>query len=177
MTRERRVLLIILAAALFLSLFGSLLYVGLEKLAVTQERIDRLRKQYLRLPAGAPGESVDLHQRIRELERAESAELGRYYDKDEIDLYRFGSAVNAMLAHHGIIVEQFRTVTETNRSVLELTLRGTSPSFMAFLSEVSAAQKYWTIPYLHIQSSSGNGSLTCELQIGYLSHENVAKTP
>jgi hypothetical protein len=120
---------------------------------------------------------MDLGERMRELRKAEDAEVRRSYEKDEMDLYRFGSAVNALLARHAITVEEFRTVAEAGGSVLELTARGSSPSFMAFLADVSNAQKYWTIPYLHIQSSSGDGSLMCEFQIGYIVNENAKQVP
>ena len=177
MTRDRRVLLVLLGVSLLVSIFGSLLYVGLDKLHTTREQIEQLKKQYAKLLTSDPEESIDLREKMQELHRARDAELRRYYGRDEIDLYRFGSAVNAMLARHGIVVEQFRTATAASRSVLELSARGTSPAFMAFLSEVSMAQKYWTIPYLHIQSSSASGFLTCEFQIGYLVNEAVTKAP
>ena len=114
---------------------------------------------------------------MRDLKQAEEAELRRYYGAGEMDLYRFGSAVNALLARHGITVDEFRTVSGSAGPFLQLNARGSASSFMAFLSDVSSAAKYWTIPYLHIQSRSGDGSLSCEFQIGYMTHDASKTSP
>ena len=170
-------MLILLAASAFLAALGSLAYAGLDRLRIIDDQIETLKRQYVRLQAGGAPEPMDIGQRMRELEQAEDSELHRYYDKEETDLYRFGSAVNALLLRHGMTVDQFRTVSGSRGSVLELTVRGGPSSFMAFLADVSSAPKYWTIPYLHVQSRSENGALTCELQIGYMVHETAKQAP
>jgi len=172
-TRQRRILLGLLAASAALAALGSFAFVQADRLRTAGEQVAFLRKQYVKLQPDPQTEQSGLQDRIQELKRAETAELARYYDAGEMDLYRFGGMVNALLARHRISVQRVRTVTEAAPSVLELSARGTSSSFMAFLSDVSASPRYWTIPYLHIQSPSGDGTVTCELQIGYLVHENT----
>ncbi len=175
MTRQRKVLLILLGASVLAAAFGSYLYVQLDSIRAMDEQVAFLRKQYLKLPADAPTEQAGLQKRIEGLNKAESEELARYFGEGELDLYRFGSTVNGMLARRGITVERFRTVTGTSSPgspapVLELSARGTSAALMAFLSDVSERPKYWTIPYLHVQSTPA-GFVTCQMQIGYLVHE------
>jgi Tfp pilus assembly protein PilO len=177
MTRERRVLLVLLAASVLAAILGSLLYAGLDRLRTVDDEIQVLTKQYAKLSAGETVGLPDLQRGMRELKQAEDAELRRYYEAGEMDLYRFGGAVNTLLARQGIVVDDFRTLSGSNGSVLELTARGTSTSFMAFLSDVSSAPKYWTIPYLHVQSRSGDGSVSCEFQIGYMTHDASKKSP
>lgn len=173
MTRQRRILLGLLAATAALAGLGSLAYVQADRLRTAGEQVAFLKTQYVKLHPGAPVEQAGLQDRIQELKRAENAELARYYGSGEMDLYRFGSMVNALLAGHRITVLRFRTVTEASPPVLGLSARGTSSAFMAFLSVVSASPRYWTIPYLHMQSPSGDGTVTCELQIGYPVHEST----
>ena len=172
MTRQRRILLRLLATSAVLAGLGSLAYVQADRLRSAGEQVAFLREQYVKLQPDAPAEQAGLQDTIQELKRAETAELARYYRGGEMDLYRFGSMVNALFARHRITVQRFRTVTEASPPVLELSARGTSSSFMAFLSDVSASPRYWTIPYLRIRSPSSDGTVTCELQIGYLVHEN-----
>lgn len=171
MRRQRRILLGLLAASGLAAGMGSFLFVQLDRIRLMDEQIGFLRKQYLKLPADTSTEQTGLEERIQGLKRVEASELDRYYAGEEMDLYRFGSLVNSLLARHGITVERFRTVSGSSAPVLELSTRGTSLALMAFLSDVSASAKYWTIPYLHVQSPADNGNVTCELRTGYLVHE------
>ncbi len=168
MTRERRILLTLLGATALCAALGSFLYVRLDHIRTMDEQIAFLRKQYVRLPLDAPIEQADLQQRIVDLGQAESEELARYYGDSEMDLYRFGSTVNTMLARRGISVERVRTITGAATPVLELSARGSSVGLVGFLSDVSVRAKYWTIPYLHVQAPTGSGMVTCEMQVGYL---------
>jgi hypothetical protein len=170
-TRQRRILLVLLGVSVLAAGMGSFVYVQLDRIRLMDEQISFLRKQYLKLPPDTPTEQAGLEDRIQGLKRVESDELARYYASGEMDLYRFGSLVNSLLARRGITVERFRTLSGSSAPVLELSARGTSLALMAFLSDVSASSKYWTIPYLHVQAPAGNGSVTCEMQIGYLVHE------
>jgi hypothetical protein len=170
-TRQRRILLVLLGVSVLAAGMGSFLYVQLDRMRLLDGQIGFLRKQYLKLPADAPTEQAGLEERLQGLKRVEADELSRYYTGGEMDLYRFGSLVNSLLARRGITVERFRTLSGSSAPVLELSAQGTSVALMAFLSDVSASAKYWTIPYLHVQSPAGNGNVTCELQIGYLVHE------
>ena len=169
MTRERRILLWLLGAAALSAATASCLYAQLDRLRVMNEQTAFFRKQYLKLPADAPTEQTGLERRILELKKTESEEAGRYYAAGEMDLYRFASTVNGMLAHRGVTVQRVRTVT--GATALELSARGSAAALMAFLSDVSARPKYWAVPYLHLQAPSGTGAVTCEMQIGYLSDE------
>jgi hypothetical protein len=170
-TRQRRVLLVLLVASVVAAGLGSFLFVQMDRIRLMDEQIGFLRKQYLKLPADTPTERAGLEERIQGLKEAEAGELGRYYAESEMDLYRFGSLVSALLARRGLAVQRVRTVSGSSAPALELSVRGTSLSLMAFLSDVSASARYWTIPYLHVQAPAGNGSVTCEMQIGYLVHE------
>jgi len=172
-TRTRRILLALLGATALCAALGSFLYVQLDRIRVMDEQAAILRRQYIKLPADARTGQAGLEQRITELGQAESEELARYYSAGEMDLYRFGSTVNAMLARRGITVERVRTVTGASAPVLELSVRGSSLALMRFLSDVAARPKYWTIPYLHVQASSGSRTVTCEMQAGYLAHEDA----
>lgn len=171
MTRQRRILLVLLGVSALTAGLGSFLYVQLDRIRLMDEQIGFLRKQYLKLPADTPTEQAGVEERIQGLKRVEADELARYYAGGEMDLYRFGSLVNSLLARRGITVERFRTFSGSSAPVLELSARGTSLAFMAFLSDMSGSSKYWTIPYLHVQSPAGNGNVMCEMQIGYLVHE------
>lgn len=173
MTRQRRTLLVILGATALCAGLGSFLYVQLDRIRVMDEQISFLRKQYARLPADAPTEQAGLEQRVAALKQAQTEELARYYGASEMDLYRFGAVVNGMLARRGVTVERVRTVTGAALPVLDLSVRGSSTALMGFLSDVSARPKYWSIPYLHLQAPSGRGMVTCDLQIGYLVHEDA----
>lgn len=170
-------MLILLVVSVLLAALGSLAYAGLDRLRTVDDEIEMLKRQYVRLQGVGAPEPMDIAQKMRELEQAEGSELDRYYRAEEMDLYRFGSAVNALLVRHGMTVDQFRTVSGSRVSTLELTVRGSPISFMAFLADVSSAPKYWALPYLHIQSRSGNGTLTCEFQIGYMVHETAKQVP
>jgi len=174
-TRQRRILLVLLAVTALAAALGSFLYVELDRIRSMDEQIAFLRGQYLKLPADTPTEQAGLEERIQGLKRAADNELSRYYRGSEIDLYRFASTVSAMLARRGVTVERVRTVTvpASSTALLELSVHGTSSALMAFLSDVSTRPKYWTIPYLHVQSVSGRGTVTCEMQMGYLVHENA----
>ncbi len=172
MTRVRRILLRLLVATAVCAALGSFLYVQLDRIRVMDEQVAFLRKQYVKLPADAPTEQAELEQRISDLKQAESVELARYYGSSEMDLYRFGSAVNAMLARRGITVERVRTVAGAATPVLELSARGPAVGLMGFLSDVSARAKYWTIPYLHVQAPTGSGMVSCDMQVGYLVNED-----
>jgi len=100
-TRERRILLWLLGAAALSATTASCLYAQLDRLRVMNEQTAFFRKQYLKLPADAPTEQTGLERRILELKKTESEEAGRYYAAGEMDLYRFASTVNGMLAHRG----------------------------------------------------------------------------
>jgi len=171
MTRQRKTWLVLLGASAVTAALVPFLYAQLDRLRVANEQTVFLRRQYLKLPADSFMAQAGLAQRIAELKRVEAVELARYYEGPEIDLYRFASAVNGMLERRGITVERFRTVSRSSSPVLELSARGTSFALTGFLSDVSARPRYWTIPYLHVRSPSGDGSVTCEMQIGYLVHE------
>jgi len=172
MTRQRRIMPGLLVIAVLVSILGSLLYAGVDRLRTIRREGELLRAQYEKLLGGALGDQPDREQKVQALKLALDAELGRYYEKDEIDLYRFASTVSSTLARYGVTVEQFRTIGSGRSQALEVKVRAAPSSFMAFLAEASSSSKYWTIPYLHVQAQTASGTLTGEFQIGYLVHDD-----
>jgi len=171
MTGPQKPLLIALGVSALLSAVGSFVYVQLDRLHSVEEQIAFLKAQHSRPRPALAEQPVDLSARIVELRRAQSEELARFYDSGEMDLYRFASLVNGLLTRHHVRVQRFRTLTGSSAPLIELTATGASRSFMGFLGDVSASPQYWTIPYLHLQSQSDDGTLTCDMQIGFISHE------
>lgn len=171
MTRERRILLILLAVVGGGCLLAVALVAGFSRLEADRTQLALLQQRYARLaPETSPSRS-DLEAKVALLERTIARENEGFYAKGAMNPYRFATFISSLLASEHINVEQFRTAQAASGKLLDFTVSGSSQSIVSFLAKLSRNRKYIVVPYFHLQAHPSSENLTCEFQIGYLSNE------
>ena len=101
------------------------------------------------------------------LEALMKAEKKKYYQADDMDLYRFSITINDLLSSRSLAIKKYQTVEVKDGTCLEYSVSGEAINFVEFLESVAAADKYWNIPYLTIDARKGGGMLEAVFRITY----------
>jgi len=166
LNKRERMLLNILLWTVVITFLGIFYLLEINKKADLQERIGLLEEQLKRFRITMPDENElifkrdDLYKELAELKH-------RFYFEQDIDTYRFGIIIYDLLVSSGLEINRYETMDVGKNTLLEFSVRGNALGFISFLKSVSLSDKYWHIPYVSINSRSGNGVINSVFRIGY----------
>ena len=166
MNKREKILLHILLWTVVITFLGIFLLLEINKKADLQERTELVEKQLKRYRVKIPDGNELIFKRDNLSE--ELAELKyRFYIEQDIDTYRFGIIIHDLLVSSGLEINRYQTIEVGKNTFLEFSVRGNALGFISFLKSVSLSDKYWHIPYVSINSRSGNGAINSVFRIGY----------
>ena len=166
LNKREKILLNILLWTVVITFLGIFYLLEISKRADLQERIGLIEEQLKRFRIKMPDENELIFKRSDPYK--ELAELKhRFYFEQDIDTYRFGIIIHDLLVSGGIEINRYQTMEVGKNTFLEFSVRGNALGFISFLESVSLSDKYWHIPYVSINSRSGNGVIDSVFRIGY----------
>jgi len=166
LNKRKRILLNILLWTVVIAFLGIFFFLEINRKADLQERIALSEEQLKRFRIRMPDENElifkrdDLYKELAELKH-------RFYFEQDIDTYRFGIIIHDLLVANGLEINRYQTMEVGKNAFLEFSVRGNALGFALFLKSVSLSDKYWHIPYVSINSRSGNGVINSVFRIGY----------
>lgn len=166
MSRDRKILLIILVFSMAASLSAINLLILSDRSSRARSGIEQLEPQYLKLHGGGEevsAESIDALKSMIDMERS------RFFPLDETDPYLLGIKILGMLEKRGIKVGQYKTLELEGGFLLEFSVRSRSSSLFSFWEDLYGEDKYYRIPYLSINNEKDG--VSCTFRIGYAVYE------
>ncbi len=166
LSRREKALLAALFWTAAVAAAGVCIYLAGERRAATAQRIELAEREIAALGArltggGADGaDPVDLEARIADAR-------SRLYAAGEIDPYRFGIVIRDLLRSEGLAIVRYQTIEQGSATALEFSVEGSARAMAGFLKRVSDAPRWWTVSFLSVRSSGGNGSVQAVLRISY----------
>lgn len=166
MNKRERILLNVLLWTVVVAFIGVFFFLEVNKKADLQERIELVEEQLKRFRVKMPDENKLVLK--RDNLSKELAELThRFYSEQDIDTYGFGIIIHDLLVSSGLEINRYQTMEVGKNIFLEFSAKGNALGFISFLKSVSLSDKYWHIPYISINSRSGNGVINSVFRIGY----------
>jgi len=166
LNKREKILLHILLWTAVTAFLGIFCLFEINKKADLQERIELLEEQLKKYRIKIPDENELIFQ--KDNLSKELAELKhKFYIEQDIDTYRFGIIIRDLLVASGLGINRYQTMESGENIFLEFSVKGNTLGFISFLKSVYSSDKYWHIPYISINTRSGNGVIDSVFRIGY----------
>lgn len=166
MNRRESILVSVLAGVLIAAAAVTAFILQMERRSEVRQRIAVMEGELAKLSERG-GDEAALRLR-RDLLVAERAlERQRFYQVQEMDTYRFGAIVRAVLIREGLQISRYRTLEASHRTLLEFTVSGSALETARFLRRVTDSERVWIVPVLSIDAHGATGELRSVFRIGY----------
>ena len=166
MNRRESILVSVLAGVLVAAAALTAIVLQLERRGEVRQRITVMEKELARLSERGGDEAA--LRRERDLLLAErSREREWLYEAREMDTYRFGAIVRALLIREGLRISRYRTLEVSRQTFLEFTVSGSALETARFHKRVTDSERLWIVPVLSIDAHGAAGELRSVFRIGY----------
>ena len=128
--------------------------------------INITEKRYKKLAVVNPEISDEYLFRLKELIEEEKS---NYFHMDEVDPYKFGQEIKALLESNNIKVKSYKTTEKDNIYLIEFSVDGSSYNLFSFFKTLYETGRNYRIPYFQVKNEKTGISST--FKIGYSIYE------
>lgn len=169
MTKDRRILFILLITLIFISLTLIIFFIQSGKREQILERTGLIENMFVKINKDLNALSIEDYNYIKELVEEEKR---RFLDRVDYDPYRLAIDIKQMLHDDNLKVMNYRTGDFCDQYVVEFSITGSSIDLFSFLEKLYRRDLYYIIPSFSIKNEKVGISVI--FTIGYSVYEKKA---